>query len=354
MSETSNWIWKGLVLFLFDLVITVLFVEESMGVPIALAMGCGKSLNLTVEKKSFCCEQFNLDCPASRKAVGVELPPQNKQEKTQHIIPRRHKVRMLGEDCKEAQVKCATGLQCRRGVCVRRRSQAHLKSLMQRGRLVEQEEREEINPDSDEEREDPLPAQKGLILKGQSVKSSQAIVGPDMAAGDNVTEPRKTPTPRKSTAESGNVNENTALYRKTKVTPLDEKIALNEEEDELAANVADLLSLRLGINLNSAELHNVREIIAGTLDERAEREDEVVQGESQRDEENRITKDQTSGLEQRVEGAEGGGPNQYYHYNHYEPLVQCPSERSSSILTRASESVRTFSMGVGKSLRAEI
>lgn len=352
MFQSPRKFFKRLLVILFDMFIIILSVRQSMGVPIALTMGCGKSLDLTADKRRFCCEHFNLDCTGFEK-IDPQHVLRNVKEEVQRLIPRRRSFRLLGENCGETQMKCATGLYCRQGTCVRRRSRAHLKSLMQRGKFVEQEEREEIGSDSDEEREDPLPAQKGLILEGQSVKTSDIIVRPDKAARDVVMKPRKTPTPQSPDADQSGAkkNEDVKYSRTEAITDL--KRSLNEEEDELAANVADLLSLKLGFNLNSVELHSVREVIAGTLDERAEREDEIVQSETERGMEGDLAEGYTAGFEQRVEAAEGESSREYHYYNHYEPLVQCPSKKKRhSPAKEVSESLTALTEGLRSTLHA--
>ena len=46
------------------------------------------------------------------------------------------------------------------------------------------------------------------------------------------------------------------------------------EEDEVAANIADLLESRLYLVLNSSRVKNIWELISSTLDKRAQREEE--------------------------------------------------------------------------------
>lgn len=46
------------------------------------------------------------------------------------------------------------------------------------------------------------------------------------------------------------------------------------EEDELTDNISDLLK-GMNVSLNGTQMRGIREIIAGTLDERAQREEQV-------------------------------------------------------------------------------
>lgn len=355
MFLSPETIFKRFVIILFALfILLALSIQETNGVPIALAMGCGRSLDLAADKKAFCCEHFNLDCPVL-KNISPKDPSRNVQEKMQELTHHRRSFRLLGESCSEAHVRCATGLYCRGGICVRRCSEVHLKSLTQRGRLVEQEERENMSPQSGEKRKSPFPAQNDLILEGQSVKASDVTVRPDKLARDIAMEPRKTPTPQSSNVSHGAARIDDIANHSGFRTTADPQRPLNEEEDELTANIADLLSLKLGINLNSAELHSVREIIAGTLDERAEREDEVVQNESKRDMEGSLKESQTVDSERHVETVEDESPKQYRYYSHYEPLVQCSSEKKRhSPAKEISESLRTMTAGVGSTLHAGV
>ncbi|CAN8063420.1 unnamed protein product [Agarophyton chilense] len=120
---------------------------------------------------------------------------------------------------------------------------------MSRGQEVEEEEKHQTRDGDDVEDADPLPVRKGLILEGQSLK---------LADGET-----------KSSLLSQ--MQATGSTRNEKKDPN----ALDLEEDELAANIGDLLSRQMGIKLNAKQVHKVREVIAGTFDERAEREEQV-------------------------------------------------------------------------------
>lgn len=389
--------------------VAVFLSGQSCGIPIAKAMGCGKSPSLSIEKRIFCCEHFNLDCVAKAvNAVQVDdIGNGNGYEPVgNHINAKLVRIRTLGEDCNYPADQCAVGLRCKGGYCLRERSNAHLKALLDRGKLVEEEERGVSDSGTDEEPGDPLPAQKGLILEGQAVKNTDSFSSESSNLISSLRQdPRKTPTPCKppnplrpytSTSQDVIVERQavknptprktptplqpyTPNYQDIRVegqavkvddsyssqgglrvpssregpsavrravaenkgnkeghSPNDDEYRpkpMMEEEDELAANIADLLAAKLGVSLDSEEMHNIRELIAGTLDERAEREDEVTQNIQNQVEENGkknsevlLTAPMTSSVPEETES----NSNIEQHNTRYEPLVQCASDGTVS------------------------
>ncbi|KAI0563574.1 hypothetical protein FGB62_37g128 [Gracilaria domingensis] len=231
------------------ILVILLVCEYAWGAPIARMMGCGKGKTLSQEKQSFCCEHFNLDCPTAR-AVNADSTLANsvEDESNNDKLEFKVRVRTLGQACKAPLYVCGVGLECKQGLCFRIKTKAHLKRLMSRGREVEKEERQFTRDGEDVEEEDPLPARKGLILEGQSLKLSEGERG----------SPPQAITQR-------------AMGR----SPRNEGEPMDLEEDEVAANIWDLLAKTMGIKLSPKQIHNVREVIAGTIDERAEREEQI-------------------------------------------------------------------------------
>lgn len=266
------------------------FFSPGLPVPIAQSLGCTPPLSaLSPEKRAFCCERFNFDCTVIPVVkVAVTPPPQ-----PPHHIP--SPVRLLGELC-PTNTKCGEGLYCRDGRCVRRRTLTHLKSLLRRGELVEEAEKEDATVLEADKEED-------VVVEGQSVKTNDTDEDEDVV----------------------------------------EVEGLRKEEDEVAGNVADLLAQRMGVDLDRKEIEEVRRIIAGTLDERAQREDQAAEGESLKDikmpnEEKvlRVENDGGKGVPQ----AKSGGDR---YYSRYEPLVQCSSERGGKLAREVAEVMRLIS-----------
>lgn len=379
------------------LTVAVFLSDQSCGIPIAKAMGCGKSASLSIEKRIFCCEHFNLDCLARAvKAVQVDDIGNESGSVGSHINAKLVRIRTLGEDCKYPADQCAVGLRCKGGYCLRERSNAHLKALLDRGKLVEEEERGVSDSGTDEEPADPLPAQKGLILKGQALKDPDSFSSENSNLLSSLRQgPRETPSPKTRTplrpysstsqhmtVEGQPVKSSTPRKTATPLRPYtssyqditvegqavkvgdslstqegglkvppsrgrpssarktvsedkrnDEAYFLNddkyrpkplmEEEDEVAANIADLLASKLGVSLDSEEMHDIRELISGTLDERAEREDEVAENIKNQVEENMIM---NSEVQSSVPQEKESISNREEHTTRYEPLVQCASD----------------------------
>lgn len=304
-------------------------------------------------------------------------------------------IRTLGERCVRKEDKCAVGLICKGGFCLRERTKHHLRDLMNRGKLVEQEERGHLDPGTDLEQSDPLPAQKGLILKGQAVKARASELSEDMDAAEvsdelensewqpptrHISNPRRTPTPGRAstlsderkmgsslvTKSNPELIQNVAVhgqavrasdfsskddledrqlsrgsFPKTPPSPQDENKKKGvlpkqkspqsqdtqmEEEDELAANIADFLTTKLGVSLDFKEMHDIRELIAGTLDERAEREDEVVENIEQN-----LADIQNANGESTLTAPDTGSmrPTRKNYKTRYEPLSQCDADADS-------------------------
>lgn len=388
-------------MMLFTVFCLAYLCRDAGGVPIARAMGCGTGTGLPIEKRVFCCEHFNLDCPPqidpNDSLRGNHMADETKSA-SGYTTLHTHKlvqIRTLGERCVQKEDKCAVGLVCKGGFCLRERTKHHLRDLMNRGKLVEQEERGHLDPGTDLEQSDPLPAQKGLILKGQAMKARASELSEDMDAVEvsdelensqwqpptgHISNPRQTPTPgrastlsdvrkigsplatksnpkpiqnvevhgqaiRASDFSSNDVIEDRQLPRdsfpKTSPSTRDEKKkdrglprqkspqsqdTLMEEEDELAANIADFLTTKLGVSLDFKEMHDIRELIAGTLDERAEREDEVVENIEQN-----FADIQNANGESTLTAPDTGSmrPTKKIPKTRYEPLSQCNADADS-------------------------
>lgn len=212
-------------------------------------LGCGKNEVLTFEKRSFCCEQFNLDCNSQ------QVPKKGLERGSNRIW--RARIRVLGEACSQPLYVCAVGLECKQGLCFRKKTKEHLKMLLRRGRKVEEEERAQMDNGADVRERDPLPAQKGLILKGQSLHFAD---GGGKYRSDDASSLKK------------------GMRKPASAEEIDSS---GIEEDEVTANIRDVLN-KTGIRLNAAQVHNMRDVIAGTLDERAEREEQVEESEAEK------------------------------------------------------------------------
>ena len=239
-----------------------------MSIPILRSLGCGQADSmLGLDRRLYCCENFKLNCgngnsdSAGRvtvmglvarlgmgagldSSVGVEsgtilegleheggkLGTNFKKEVEEK--PLLTKVRTLGQGCQSEYVRCAIGLECRLGICMRDKSRKHFQRLMAVGKDVEAAE----NLVAEEEEV------SGVRVKGYSVYAGEAEVVRD-----------------------------------------DRAVVDSEEEDEVAANVADYLSAR-GIKISDSDWHAIRDLIAGTLDEREEREEQVDEADSAEEE----------------------------------------------------------------------
>ena len=204
---------------------------------------------LGLDRRRYCCEHFKLHCgngdsdSAGRVTVmglgvrlgmrvgldssvgadggtmlgrlgrgGVKLATKLEEEVEEK--PLLTKVRTLGQGCQSEYVRCAIGLECRLGICMRDKSRKHFQRLMAVGKDVEAAE----NLVAEEEEV------SGVRVKGYSVHAGEAEVLRD-----------------------------------------DRAVVDSEEEDEVAANVADYLSAR-GIKISDSDWHAIRDLFAGTLD----------------------------------------------------------------------------------------
>lgn len=247
------------------------------GVPIARFLECGMTnRQINIEKQSHCCTYFRLNCNASDTVEYIssqhgKTTSDNQDSKfpsASHKLHRRSgseskkillRVRTLGQSCHSKYVRCATGLTCRRGLCLRSRTTAHFQQLIRLGEKIEQEERADQGdgpnmPDRNNDDVD-VPSAEGITLQGQSlgIRLDKSSYNVDLNMDKTIS--RGSP-------------------QKTRSEIIDDKAASGIEEDEVTANVADFLESK-GIKLDSGVWHNVREIIAGTLDERIERGQEV-------------------------------------------------------------------------------
>lgn len=133
------------------------------------------------------------------------------------------------------------------GVCMRDKSSRHFQRLIAVGKQVENAER--LNEDEEEQDE-----AEQLKIRGQSVEIE--AVAARLAL----------------------------KHQRQDTIGLSDKAAVHgDEEDELTANVADYLAAR-GKTLSKKEWTAIRNLIAGTMDERAERDEEVDQAESAQEE----------------------------------------------------------------------
>lgn len=304
------------------------------GIPIARAMGCGRGdTKLTDAKRMFCCEEFNVDCPEEgdsltvdlrsvvknreeeerlhqlqEKATGPPSPEFNYNDSTGKTLqrPRRRRrpinVRALGERCKEPLYHCAVGLECKQGFCFTKKSRAHLNALIKRGKLIETQEKDVAEVDNAQGNSHESDGAEGFVLYGQTFKIGDTVPE-ELIRGSGGTGSHPTNEKRKggdvrssenlviegesdesSLASSASTNMNADSSGQSKTSPVDPDGSLSGmEEDELTANIADLLEKKMGIRLDAHERHEIREIIAGTLDERAEREDQVEASEREDD-----------------------------------------------------------------------
>lgn len=223
---------------------------SSLAVPVARVMGCGKEdPDLKPERKKYCCEHFGMDCEQdSTEPQPVFIQPEGKDTPSLEATPKRPSIyerlvrkRQIGSPCREPYFSCGAGLECHMGVCRRVQTHEHLESLIERGKAVEKEQNMDFE---DSESSSPRRNNKDdhPMLRGQSI-----------------------------TLEDG---ENGGLRRRPQVAGKRDGPSFFFEEDEVAANLADLLESRLHMVLNSSQVHSIRELISGTLDERAQREEE--------------------------------------------------------------------------------
>ena len=150
------------------------------------------------------------------------------------------KVRTLGQGCESEHVRCAIGLECRLGICMRERSRKHLQRLMEVGKYVESAEHLVADEDEYEEGE-------GLEEEYEEEEGEGLEEEYEEEEGEGLVD--------------------------------EEEEEEEEVEEEAAANVADYLSAR-GENISDSEWSEIRDLIAGTLEERAEREDEVEEADA--------------------------------------------------------------------------
>lgn len=267
-------------------------------IPAMIAKGCGlPNKDLSIERQKFCCIHFNLNCPELKDvdAQGGAKPVVAKdsdftRHRSQSLesssgILKLLKVRKLGHRCDSLWVRCATGLQCRYGFCLRERTTAHLRHLIDIGRQVEEEER--AAEEDDVEEGDPLPAKEDMIVKGQSITLKEGYKAPVSAQMDPGFKKRSTTINLgvRSTSRPRNHLESSFTTRKAdlpdpiRVTQIDKAAVYGNEEDEMTANIADYLALK-GKTLSEKEWHTIRDLIAGTLDERVQRDEQVEQVEA--------------------------------------------------------------------------
>ncbi|PXF40768.1 hypothetical protein BWQ96_09530 [Gracilariopsis chorda] len=245
--------------------VAALVCKCATGVPMSMVTKCGKAgIVLSLEEERFCCEQFKLNCPLLKAVEADSVVEQIIRTGTDGEDKLKVHVRNLGERCKPPLYVCAVGLHCMQGFCFRKKTKSHLRRLMERGKEIEEEERSVIDDDDDND-EDPLLARDDQILRGQSIKvSDNTNLKHSLAAGTHGSVGIRGLGP--NNIESSGM-----------------------EEDELAANIGDLLSKTMGVKLSSKQIHDVREVIAGTFDERAEREEQVDAAEGILDAENNET-----------------------------------------------------------------
>lgn len=306
------------------------------GAPVTRMVGCGQGKALPWETKKFCCERFNLDCtratPKPVRAKDVEerikendLAHERRKEEHRRMVV---SIRMLGESCSQENDKCAVGLHCLKGFCTRTRGAAHLKDLIERGKVVEEVEKEDSTVGS-RLREDQGASQE-VIVKGQAVKIDDTDPSDD--ADDTLAEGMT------SLSGPANVNEKPPL----------------QEEDELAANIADLLSSRLGVSLDNVEMHSIRQLIAGTLDERAQREDQVEENEVSRQGQGQPETSKHKAKARQVSPAKSGVNKGAFEGSLYEPLVQCSSDLGSSRVRKEAADASKIGRTAGRYIHADI
>lgn len=296
------------------MIVLNLFLQRSHCIPIVKSLGCGDSDDrLSIDRRAYCCSHFNLNCGSGLSVKSESRQPLDAsklQTTFTYIVPgggenenivktekknfrgnavsseHDHEERLtkflkvinLGQNCESKWVRCGTGLECRLGICMRDKSSQHFRRLLAVGKEVENVEHmaasngDQVAMDEDEKKEDaddeeggdPLSLGDHIVIRGQSV---------DIGMG----------------AELFNVHENVdvskkenskkGIENKAEIGLLDRAAVHGDEEDEMTANIADYLSAK-GKKLSYKEWHTVRKLIAGTIDERAERDEEVEQVEA--------------------------------------------------------------------------
>lgn len=258
---------------MFAIITTLCLAYSITAVPVARLLGCGiPDSQFPVKNHQFCCIHFKMNCNydsveyilapqnesvASAEHIRSDGSPSGKQDygntKIEHNVIR---VRTLGEGCRSNNVRCAVGLECRRGICLRSRSLAHLQRLVKAGEKIEREELAQLNDNLEtaiNRGNTDAFAPKGITLHGQSIDISGNDGTKSKDYGPDFENSAKQPSLR---------------YRN------EDKAASGIEEDEVTANVADYLGSK-GIEIDDEDWHNVRKLITGTIDERLERDDEV-------------------------------------------------------------------------------
>lgn len=263
---------------ILPLIFTLSLISCITAVPVARLLGCGiPDPQFPLEKHQFCCLHFRLNCDnfdsieyisTLKDEIAHVRLPNNSADVLRKIEnhgnlkmkPNLVRVRTLGESCRSSNVRCAVGLECRRGTCLRSRSLAHLQRLIKAGEKIEREE--QAQPDDvpgtlpvDEGA--LLPERNGITLHGQSIVSGNE--------GEIKSSEVFSSTSQNSVEQFNLLKE-------------EDKAASGIEEDEVTANVADFLESK-GMKLGDKDWHSVRELIAGTIDERLERDDEVQNAE---------------------------------------------------------------------------
>lgn len=242
---------------------------STVAVPVARLLGCGTGEpQFPLEKHQFCCLHFKLNCNNFDSIEHLSSPQDGftrslPNVSTNAMRGRRGygnpkgernliRVRSLGESCHFSNVRCAVGLECRRGLCLRTRSLAHLQRLIKAGEKIEREEQAQQADVHGTLSGSGLTVGVGITLDGQSIVSEND--------GEN------------KVSETGGSTSHGSI-KQTDLLEQD-KAASGIEEDEVTANVADFLQSK-GMKLGDKDWHSVRELIAGTIDERLERDDEI-------------------------------------------------------------------------------
>lgn len=263
-------------------------------VPMKTKGGCHEHhRKLSFERQIYCCEHFNLHCPDDeqdetfgektlvKKVSGLEENGKRLFKQPEGIF-KLLQVRKLGESCASVWVRCATGLECRLGFCVRLRGPAHLHHLIEIGKQVEEEEKSMAIEDDDESG-DPLSAD--LVVHGQSIEledDTKVPVSAPMALfygqeGSSsqymsITSPTRASEDKDCSTMTTKIDHNDSAN----LLDIDKAATSGDEEDELTGNIADYLASK-GKKLSEKEWHTIRELISGTLDERAQRDEQVRQ-----------------------------------------------------------------------------
>lgn len=262
----------------FVLLVSSINFNLSYGVPAGALLGCRTVDKKTpLEKLTKCCTDFKLGCDELRIAEKMKITGENPTDKKTNGKKRRFvaRTRLLGERCDGKVFLCGIGLHCVHKFCRRVRSEEHLKALLERGKEVEQDEEEEAKQETSFLNSD---SEKDVVVKGQAVSIDTQF---DDSEGNNGK--------KKDVLLLDEINDSSIqkMMKKLNLSRLSTKVnhaqkmkeRTNFEEDEITSNIADLLSARMGVALDKAERHEIREIIAGTLDERAEREEAMRNGE---------------------------------------------------------------------------